>query len=66
MSGPCISRSPKKRIAAATQPDYILRPLSPYERNRANEVLLRDQFPMHFVTDEIRLTVLVKLGLRKG
>lgn len=44
---------------------YDNRPLSDDERRIADEVLSRDQFPMAWISDSIRIAVLVRMGLRK-
>lgn len=41
------------------------RPLSEYERDRADAVLFRDGFPDVYIDDDVRLEVLKRLGLRK-
>lgn len=42
------------------------RPLDNYERARADEVLGRDGVPEVWVNDEMRMQVLIRLGLRMG
>ena len=42
------------------------RPLSPYEKNRATEILVRDGVPDGWITREMMLDVLRHLGLRKA
>jgi hypothetical protein len=64
MTVPCINKSKRKQLEA--QRAYDNRPLTPYERRRADEVLIHSLMPDGYVMDAMRRDVLVTLGLRKG
>jgi hypothetical protein len=61
---PCISKSPRKQAANAAE-EAKPKPLSPFERNKADELLDADFFPDAYRSDEIRAQVLIKAGWRK-
>ena len=59
-------REEEKAMSTKTKPqEQKQRPLTPYERNVADRILMRDGFPDEYVTDETRLQVLKQRGLRK-
>jgi hypothetical protein len=63
----CISKSKRKQKMdiEAQRAKHEKRPLSEYERDRADAVLFRDGFPDVYIDDDVRLEVLKRLGLRK-
>jgi hypothetical protein len=66
---PCISKSPTKRAAAAAEEarrKVAPRPLDNWERGKADERLRLDGYPEVFVDDDVRMEVLIKIGLRKA
>jgi len=65
---PCISRSKREQMAneaEKTIAQYNTRPLTEYERERADEFLVAQGWRDSWLNDEVRMQVLVKMGLRK-
>jgi hypothetical protein len=63
----CISRSKRKQKMSVESEleKQNKRPLTPWEIEQADRRLECDGYPMCHVTNEVRLQVLVKMGLRK-
>ncbi len=61
---PCISRSKIKQAANAAE-EAKPKPLSPWEKSKADELLDADFYPDAYRNDELRVQVLIKAGWRK-
>ena len=65
-AGRVIHRHNAYDVHSSWKRNQIQPPLTDDEREKADAILWRDNFPDEHITDETRLTVLIHLGLRKA